>query len=372
MNSPQSLPIAVVGAGIGGLAAAIALRAEGFRVRLYEQTATKRERGAAIGLRASTVQVLRGWGLTDAYEPNVFRFDTIQLLRGDTGHPHGEIALSDVGGEPGQHWHDSIRRGDLHRLLSSLVPADSVYLSKQCDEVVDHGDHVEVRFADGGRDLALAVVGADGIHSRIRQTMAPDHAVYSGLRSFPGIVPADRVKDLVPEARALMWEREDARSFFVVMPVQQGRYLGFDAILPAAETGAESWRSTITRDELVRRLRGFVPAIPELVRRVDDTEVIAFSMYDRAPIPHWTSNRVTLLGDAAHPMLPSEGQGANLAIQDAVALAGHLRGAGPGEIPAALRRYSDVRAPIAAEIQRASREMSPFLRLQKPTPEGPS
>jgi salicylate hydroxylase len=148
------------------------------------------------------------------------------------------------------------------------------------------------------------------------------------------------------------------------MPVQHGDYLGFDAILPAAETGDESWRDTITRDELVHRLDGFAPAVPELVSRVPETEVIAFSMYDREPIPRWTSNRITLLGDAAHPMLPSEGQGANLAVHDAVALAEHLRDADAGGIPAALQRYSDARAPIAAEIQRMSREMSPFRRLQ--------
>lgn len=371
MSSPESLPIVVVGAGIGGLAAAIALRAEGFPVQVYEQAATKRERGAAIGLRAGTARILHGWGLTDAYEPCVFRFDTVRLLRGDTGETQGELVLPDAGGEPGRSGHDSIRRGDLHRLLSSLVPDESVQLSKQCEAVLDRSDHVEVRFADGTSTRALAVVGADGIHSRIRRTMGSDQAVYSGLRSFPGIVPADRVQDLVPEPRALMWEREQARCFFVVMPVQQGMYLGFDAILPAAENGEESWRSTIARDELVQKLQGFVPAVPELVRRAEETEVIAFSMYDRNPIPRWTSNRITLLGDAAHPMLPAEGQGANLAIQDAVALAAHLRGVGPGEIPAALRRYSDVRAPIAAEIQRRSREMSPFLRLQKLAPEGP-
>jgi salicylate hydroxylase len=370
MSSPEALPIAVVGGGIGGLAAAIALGAEGFLVEVYEQADTKRERGAAIGLRASTVRILHDWGLADAYEPCAFRFDTIRLLRGDTGRTHGEIELADAAGEPGQNWHDSIRRGDLHRLLSSGVPDDSLHLSRRCEAVLDHGDHVELRLAGGGAARALAVVGADGIHSRIRQSLTADHAVYSGLRSCPGIVAADRVRDLVPEPRALMWELAEARSFFVVMPVQQGKYLGFDAVLPAAETGDESWRSTITRDELVQRLDGFVPAVPELVRRVQETEVIAFSMYDRNPIPRWTSNRITLLGDAAHPMLPSEGQGANLAIQDAVALAAHLRRAGPDQIPAALQRYSDARAPIAAEIQRMSREMSPFQRLQH-TSDGP-
>lgn len=370
MSRPATLPIAVVGAGIGGLAAAIALRAEGFQVQVYEQSDTKRERGAAIGLRASTVRILRGWGLADEYQPYAFRFRTIRLLRGSTGQTHGEIALSDAGGDD-QNWHDSIRRGDLHRLLSSRVPDDSVHLSRRCDAVLDRGDHVELRFAGGGSARALAVIGADGIHSKIRQTIGRDHAVYSGLRSYPGIVRADRVRDLVPEPRALMWELAEARSFFVVMPVQEGEYLGFDAILPAAETGDESWRSTIARDELVRRLDGFAPAVPELVRRVLETEVIAFSMYDRHPVPRWTNNRVTLLGDAAHPMLPSEGQGANLAIQDAVALAAHLREAGTDGIPAALQQYSDARAPIAADIQRMSREMSPFLRLQQPAPDVP-
>ncbi|WP_329351918.1 FAD-dependent monooxygenase [Streptomyces sp. NBC_01261] len=357
--------VAVVGAGIGGLAAAISLRREGFRVELYEQASSMRENGTVIGNRSRTVDIIHSWGLRDAYEPLTLQIRTIRMVSGETGEYLGEIELLDEDEDPADARHHVIRRQDLQRLLASQLPAESIHLSHRCETIVDHGNRVEIRFTDGSVAHADAVVGADGIHSVVRRLLHSDRPVYCGMHSYPGVVEADRVRDLMPEgATSLMWQRTQGVGAFIAMTAHQGKYVGFDAVLPVAEAGDDSWRTTIPRDELVEKLDGFHPDVLEIVRRSTDTEVIAFGMHDREPIHDWTSNRITLLGDAAHPMLPAEGQGANLAIQDGAALGEFLRGADADGIPAALRRYSDARAPIAAAIQQRSRDLSPFSRLQ--------
>ncbi|WP_067671077.1 FAD-dependent monooxygenase [Nocardia miyunensis] len=357
MSTPESLPVAVVGAGIGGLSAAITLRRAGFPVREYEQAPRLRELGGGIGLRPRTVRILYGWGLGDEYSRYAARFDAVHGLDGRNGHPMGDITFPSETDDPADNWSDSIHRADLHNLLAAQIPAENIQLSRKCRTVVDHGDHVEIRFADDSSELASAVIGADGIHSVIRTLIRGrrDNAVYSGLQSYRGVLPMERVRDLLPQRLPCAWQILESMTMFIVMPLGKGSHVGFDALLPVARAGEESWRGTMARDALVEKLLNFDPAVPEIVRRMAETEVSAFSVYDREPITQWTSNRATLLGDAAHPFLPSEGQGANQAIQDAVVLAECLRGVEPAAIPAALRDYSDRRVPVTTEIHRMSR-----------------
>ncbi|RDH27563.1 hypothetical protein BDQ94DRAFT_153760 [Aspergillus welwitschiae] len=188
-------------------------------------------------------------------------------------------------------------------------------------------------------------------------------AVFSGLQGHRGILPFEKVKDLLPEKLPCNWllmNQDGVLSLFVVLPYGGGQYVAFDAVLPANEEVAESWRNTTTRDELIERLSGFEPRVQEIVRRFDQDEVLALGMYDRDPISQWTKNRITLLGDAAHPMLPTEGQGANMAIQDAQTLGDCLSGATHDQFPAALQDYAELRIPITREIQRKSRDRRPF------------
>ncbi|OOQ90004.1 putative salicylate 1-monooxygenase protein [Penicillium brasilianum] len=355
--------IAIVGAGIGGLAAAVRLRREGFDVDIYEQASELRELGAAVGLRPRTVKILESWGLKDRYLPCTSRVGNIFSLDGRTGTPIGEIVIPSETDDPDENWSDIIHRADLHSLLSSEIPHERIHLSHKCIRVTDLGDHVELAFSDGTTTTAAAVVGADGIHSRIRPVIMQTEAVFSGLQGHRGTLPFEKVKDMLPENLPCNWllmNPDGVLSLFIVLPYAGGEHIAFDAVLPAQEAVSESWRNTTTRDELIRRLAGFEPRVQEIVRRFDQDGVLAFSMYDRDPIPVWTKNRITLLGDAAHPMLPTEGQGANMAIQDAQILGDCLSGATTDQFPVALQDYAELRIPITREIQQKSRDKRPF------------
>lgn len=354
MSIENSPVIAVIGAGIGGLAAAFALNRAGFRTEVYEQSQTLRESGAVLGLRPRTVEILDEWGLGETYQKFASRFDAIQMLEGDTGQRLGEMRLGDIGVETVP-WSEGIRRADLQRLFALQVPAAALHLGRRCRTVVDHGDCVDVEFIDGGTTSVAAVIGADGIHSTIRGLFAADDAVYSGVQSYPGAVRAELVQDLLPDELPSSWMRADG-AFFLLMPAHHGEFVGFDAIIPEPHPGDDTWSRTISGEELLAKLHGFDPVVHEIIRRVEQPEFIAFGVHDRSPLSRWTAGRITLLGDAAHPLIPSEGQGVNLAIQDAAALADLLREVSPAEIPAVLQRYSALRAPIAQEIHRASRE----------------
>ncbi|KAH7146094.1 hypothetical protein EDB81DRAFT_794509 [Dactylonectria macrodidyma] len=362
-TTSQYKNIAVVGAGIGGLATAVRLQREGFDIDIYEQASELRELGAAVGLRPRTAKILESWGLKDRYTPCTSRVGNIFSLDGRTGASMGEIVIPSETDDPDENWSDMIHRADLHNLLSSEIPHEHIHLSHKCIRVTDLGDHVELAFSDGRTATAGAVVGADGIHSRIRPLIMQTDAVFSGLQGHRGTLPFEKVKDLLPEKLPCNWllmNPDGVLSLFIVLPYAGGEYVAFDAVLPAKEAVSESWRNTTTRDELIGRLAGFEPRVQEIVRRFDQDEVLALGMYDRDPISVWTKNRITLLGDAAHPMLPTEGQGANMAIQDAQILGDCLSGATPDQFPLALQHYAELRIPITREFQRKSRDKRPF------------
>ncbi|KKY15775.1 putative mannitol 1-phosphate dehydrogenase [Phaeomoniella chlamydospora] len=371
-TTSQYKNIAVVGAGMGGLAAAVRLLREGFDVDVYEQASELRELGAAVGLRPRTAKLLESWGLKDRYTPYTSRVGNILSLDGRTGAPIGEIVVPSETDDPDENWSDIIHRADLHNVLSSEIPRERIHVSHKCIRVTDLGDHVELAFSDGTTATAAAVVGADGIHSRIRPIIMQTDAVFSGMQAHRGTLPFEKVKDLLPEKLPCNWllmNPGGVLSLFVVLPYAGGEYVAFDAVLPSKEAVAESWRNMTSRDELIGRLAGFEPRVLEIVRRFDKDEVLAFGMYDRDPISVWTKNRITLLGDAAHPMLSTRGQGANMAIQDAQILGDCLSGATPDQFPTALQKYAELRIPITREIQQESRDKRPFGFEMPPEPD---
>jgi salicylate hydroxylase len=293
----------------------------------------------------------------------VSRVGNIFSLDGRTGAPIGEIVIPSETDDPDENWSYMIHRGDLHNLLSSEIPHERIHLSHKCTRVTDLGDHVELTFSDGKTVTAAAVIGADGIHSQIRPLIMQTDAVFSGLQGHRGTLSFEKVKDLLPEKLPCNWllmNPDGVLSLFIVVPYAGGEYIAFDAVLPCKEKVAESWRNTTTRDELIERLAEFEPRVQEIIRRFDQAEVLALGIYDRDPISEWTKNRITLLGDAAHPMLPTKGQGANMAIQDAQILGDCLSGATSDQSPAAFQKYAELRIPVTREIQQQSRDKRPF------------
>jgi salicylate hydroxylase len=352
MSSQEPLRVAIVGAGIGGLATAIALRREGFLVEVYERAAALTEVGAAIFIRPQSVKLLTDWGLADDYAKYRTRFLKIDVLRGANGKrlPISLLSLNEGG------YVDSVHRGDLHHHLAAQIPAEAIHLAQKCQRVQEHADFVELHFTNGSTARASLVIAADGIHSAIRPLLNKDTAVFSGQKGYRAVLPIERVKDLLPQHLPSMWVTRK-KGAFLLLPVQNGKGVAYDALLPATQEAEGSWTSMVEANELIAKLAGFDPTVREIVRRTEG-QISAFSLYDREPITHWNTGHIALLGDAAHPMLPYKGQGANQAIQDAAVLAECLRGVTSEGIPAALQRYSSIRIPVTRTFQRQSRRES--------------
>lgn len=350
----RPMSVLVVGAGIGGLAAAVALRRIGARVEVHEQAGALARVGAGLQLAPNATSALRGLGLLDrvaaiACQPTAWRsFDARDGVM-DLELPLGE-AVREKFGAPYFHVH----RGDLHEVLLDAV--GDVRTGHRVVGVDEVADGVEVSFADGASAVADVVIGADGVHSAVREALfGPMQARFSGLVAYRGIVPADRVPD-VPLVTAKWWGRD---RHLVHYWVSGGRELNFVAPVPEETWTDESWAAEGKVGDLLDALADF----SQPARRVAGgaSSLTRSALYDREPLPTWGAGRVTLLGDACHPMLPFMAQGAGMAIEDAVVLGRCLEGVTGDGIEAALQRYAAARRTRTAAVQGGSRA-NEFLR----------
>ncbi|MFF8425160.1 FAD-dependent monooxygenase [Streptomyces sp. NPDC016566] len=346
--------IAVTGAGIGGLAAAAALHQRGIDVHVYERGDTLREQGVGMHLGPNGTRLLHRLGLAGELERAAVRPEALQVR---AFHDGSVVARQEMGaawerafGAP----YLTVHRGDLHRMLASLLPASRVHTGRELVAYEEGRKGVTLRFADGTATRASALVGADGVHSVVRRSLAGDEQpLYSGNSALRGLVDAADVPGLDP-TQMYMFAGPTAR--VLVYPVSGGRQFTYVVVAPAPEGHAESWTSAAERADLDAALAGWAPQVRGLVGAARD--VRRWALYDREPLRRWSTARTTLLGDAAHPMLPHHGQGANQAVEDGVALAVCLAGAEPGGdgIAAALARYEAVRRPHTTRVQLGSRD----------------
>jgi salicylate hydroxylase len=346
----QSRPrVAIVGGGIGGLFAANALVAQGLAVSLYEQAAALGEIGAGVFLTPNSVRHLLRVGL----EPAVERFGArvgaqSQYFRHD-GAPIAPVQVTDSSG-----WNATfgMHRADLVTLLADALPQGVVKCGHHCIGVTQTGGRARVSFADGGSADADVVIAADGIHSELRPfVFPPSRPVFSGGIAYRGLVPHERVPHW-PTDRWQMWL--GTGKHFLAFPVRAGTMINYVGFVPADEEMKESWSAPGDPDVLRREFAGWDPRIGSLLGEVRTT--FRWALYDREPLPTWTNGRLTLLGDAAHPMLPHLGQGANQSIEDGIALATILARADVSTAPAALLAYEGLRRERVAQVQRGARE----------------
>ncbi|MFD0265984.1 FAD-dependent monooxygenase [Streptomyces sp. NPDC127106] len=360
----MSITAAVVGGGLGGLTAAAALHARGVDVHVYERGQALREQGVGMHLGPNGTRLLRRLGLGPRLAEAAVRPDALEVRAFHNG---AQVAVQEMG----EVWERQFRapyltvhRGDLHRMLAGLLPAARVHTGKELTGFREGPDGVRLEFADGTTAEADVLIGADGVHSAVRRAVAGEDApVYSGNSALRGLVDAADVPGLDP-ARMYMFAGPAAR--VLCYPVSGGRQFTYVVVVPAAEGDAESWTSATDRSDLDSVLAGWAPQVREVVAAAG--EVRRWALYDRAPLERWSTRRVTLLGDAAHPMLPHHGQGANQAIEDGVALALCLDeevDAGADGIAAALRRYESVRRPHTTRVQLGSRTGQPPGKEEK-------
>lgn len=354
--------VAVVGAGIGGLALAGALARAGMRCEVYEQTKRLAEVGAGVQLAPNAVRPLRRLGIGPALRARGVRIEATEI-RGWDGRLVARTPLGEecerLFGAP----YYTVHRADLHEALVNSVPADQLHLGHRLRRVEEDADGVTLRFEDGATRRADVVVGADGIHSAVRDALVHDEPVFSGLGVYRGLLPMERLpRSATRDAAVRLWLGPGAH--IVCYPVSGGAQVSFAATAPLAEPTGESWTAEADAEDLVREFgdwRGLPAQIANAVRAAG--RVRRWALHDREPLQQWSTARLTVLGDAAHPMLPFMAQGANQAVEDAFDLAGCLAGVGSDGVPAALARYESLRAPRTASIQQGSRGNGDVLHL---------
>ncbi|KAI1356335.1 hypothetical protein F5Y01DRAFT_323784 [Xylaria sp. FL0043] len=367
---PRPLKVVIVGAGIGGLCAAIALRRQGHEVELYEQSRSASETGAAVHLAPNSNGILRRWGLF----AETFGANTTDgfVERSFTGEVIRDVDLT-TPNKMWQHPWQLVHRVALHNKLKETATSKAesgipavINTSKKAVEVdVDAGI---VTLEDGTFATADVVIGADGVYSRMRRFVHGEQQAPrlhgSGKAAFRFLLQKSiAIEDpltapLVEKDNVLtMWYGADRR--VVVYPCNNNETLNFVCIHPDSEshaTQSDAWDKQGSVEQVLKVFKDFDPALKRLISKVDESELKVWQLLDMEKIP-WTRIRLALLGDAAHPFTPHQGQGAGQAIEDAAALGTVFpKGSNPSDVPERLQLYEKIRYERAHMIQEYSRQ----------------
>jgi 2-polyprenyl-6-methoxyphenol hydroxylase-like FAD-dependent oxidoreductase len=337
----------IIGGGIGGATAAIALRHAGLDVTVCERAPMAREVGAGVALGANAMNCLRQLRADEAVLSRADRITTTDLLNA-RGRVLIHTPVAELERDLPAH-SVLIHRADLLDALLSRLPHGLVRFDRACTGVEQDPAGVVARFADGSEERADLLIGADGIRSVVRAALLGDAPTrYSGYTCWRGVVAASSG---APTPAGLTCEYWGRGARFGFGRCGRERVYWY-ATANAAPNGADA---PDPRPDLLRIFGAWAAPVPALIGATPPAAIIRSDIVDRPPSRRWGEGRMTLLGDAAHPTTPNLGQGACMAIEDAVALARHLRGVGPSDgIEAALRAYERSRMPRTAMITNAS------------------
>jgi len=358
--------VAVVGGGIGGLVLALALRERGIGCEVYEQADELREIGAAVALSANATRELRRLGVGDQVDA-VSVVPSALVIRRWSGevvadHPIGRDGTYEATfGAP----YYGVHRVAFLQALGDRLEGEGLHLGHRCVAIDERRSGAELRFADGTTATADVVVGADGVHSVIRPHVAgPVRGRYSGTVGYRGLVPVEDMPSL-PDPTPLQFWAGPGRHL-LHYAIDGGRTVNFLAVVRVPEWPSDAWMERCAVSDAVDSFAGWHPAVTEMVGATEVGE--RWALHDLPPLERWHTDRVVLIGDAAHAMVPHQGQGANQTIEDAIVLADCLAdGRTTGDLGAALLRYAALRRKRTARVQRWSRRVADLMHL----PDGP-
>jgi len=364
MSGHDGVSVGVIGAGVGGLGLALSLLRAGVDVQVFEQARASSDVGAGIQMSPNASRVLTGLGLGDELARTGVRPVAFHQRRWDDGRtllrtPLGDAA-TEAFGSPYYHVH----RADLLGMVARAVPTEHVHFAHRLVALDDRGDRVELTFENGTRAPFDVVVGADGIHSTVRGLVFGEQDPrFTGCAAYRGLVPVERLEHLDIEVATQIWM--GPRGHFVHYFVREQRLLNFVAVVERDSWTRESWTDRGDVADALSAFEGWHPQLHEILGSVDETFI--WALFDREPLPRWSSGRVTLLGDACHPMLPFMAQGAAQALEDGAALTGCLTQDTARPIPNRLALYEALRKPRASRIQALSQGNKTRFHL----PDGP-
>ena len=348
----------VIGAGIGGLSAAIALRRAGVEALVFERTRELKELGAGLSLTANATKALNGLGLTDALRGLGIPIGVAEI-RAWRGEVLARIPTWQLDEKVGAR-SAAVHRADLQGALLRELGDEAVRLGAACRGFEQEGEGVRAFFDDGTEERADLLVGADGLRSTIRRGLLGDgNPRYAGYTAWRAVVaPED---ELVPADEA--WEVWGRGVRFICTQIGRGRV--YWAVSKNAPEGEHDVSTGATKNALLELFAGWLEPVEELIAATEKAAILRTDIYDRDPVrKRWGKGRVTLLGDAAHPMTPDLGQGACQAIEDAVALVECLEER--ENIEAALELYEARRTRRTAALVRGSRRVGRIAQLQNP------
>ena len=347
--------VLIAGAGIGGLTAALALLKSGFNVEIYEQAPELAEIGAGFQMSANGTRVLYALGLGEAIEAIAWQPSGKEIRIWNTGQTW---KLFDLGAESVARYgypYLMFHRGDLHRILVEAVRAekpDALHLGANCIGCDQDDRKARLRIEDAEDAVGDALIGADGVHSTIRQTLfGPDERSFSGLIAWRGLVDAAVLPDEMARPVGVNWVGPGGH--VVHYFVRHGALLNFVGILEKDDWQVESWTAQGTVEECLADFAGWHEAIQATIRNFQTP--YKWALMRREPMDRWTEGRISLLGDACHPMVPMLAQGAVMAIEDGMVLARCFGGFG-SDVEGALSRYEDLRCDRTARAIRGSNE----------------
>lgn len=359
--------VAVVGAGLGGLTAAIALRQRGFDVTVYEQASELGEIGAGVQLSPNAMRVLIALGLDRAFEAIAFEPNRHVVRSWKNGHIISATQMRGVFRAQYGAGYFGAHRADFHAVLQGALPTERISLGRRCTGVTQTAERAVLTFADGGTAEADVVVAADGIHSAVRTALfGPDEPRFTGHICWRGLVPTRALRPGLIEPDMTAWF--GPLSTVVHYYVRGGEMVNWIAQY-VCDWREESWRLETDWREAAAAYKDWNPRLTELFSHTE--RCYKWALHDRDPLPRWTNGRVTLLGDAAHPMLPYVAQGACMALEDAYVLADALA-RNRNDPLGALATYERLRLPRTARVQLTARargainsETSPLARFKR-------